>query len=108
MSSQPLLDFEALVAPIPGENPAGVKDLSAIRSELDELRKEINPETFAKNDPRRPEAAVAASESGPITREIVPSGSTRNMLGTLEMPYALLTGKSVSSVSSNVAKLTPK
>lgn len=66
MSSQPLLDFEALVAPIPGENPAGVKDLSAIRSQLDELRKEINPETFAKNDPRRPEAAKKADWKGII------------------------------------------
>ena len=66
MPSQPLLDFEALVAPIPGENPAGVKDLSAIRSQLDELRKEINPETFAKNDPRRPEAAKKADWKGII------------------------------------------
>ena len=66
MTSQPLLDFEALVAPIPGENPAGVKDLSAIRSQLDELRKEINPETFAKNDPRRPEAAKKADWKGII------------------------------------------
>ena len=48
------------------KTPPRVKDLSAIRSQLDELRKEINPETFAKNDPRRPEAAKKADWKGII------------------------------------------
>lgn len=60
MPAKPLLEFDALVAPISGDDPAGSRDLSALRTELDELRKEIDPESFAKNDPTRPAAPKKA------------------------------------------------
>ena len=74
-----------------GENPAGVKDLSAIRSQLDELRKEVNPDTFAKDDPRRPEAAKRADWKGIInlTQEILGS-ATKDYLIATRMTEALV------------------
>jgi type VI secretion system protein ImpA len=64
MPSPPLLDFDALLAPIPGDNPAGSSVPFAVREKLEELRKEVDPDSFAKNDPTRPEAPVKADWSG--------------------------------------------
>jgi type VI secretion system protein ImpA len=54
MPSPPLLDFEALLAPIPGDNPAGDGLPFAMREKIDEARKEINPEDYDADDPTRP------------------------------------------------------
>jgi type VI secretion system protein ImpA len=70
MALQSLLDFDALIAPIPGENPAGRRDLSGVRTELDELRKEIDPSSYAANDPRKPENAKKADWPGIIDLSI--------------------------------------
>ncbi len=56
MPSPPLLDYDALAAPISGENPAGDSVPFGTRKKLDEFRKEVNPELFAADDPMRPEA----------------------------------------------------
>jgi type VI secretion system protein ImpA len=55
MASPPILDFDTLLAPIAGANPAGEPLPFAVRKQLDDARKEINPKTFAADDPRRPE-----------------------------------------------------
>lgn len=55
MGSSALIDVDALLEPIPGDNPAGESLPFAIRQQLDEARKEINPELFDKDDPLRPE-----------------------------------------------------
>jgi len=60
MPSPPLLDFDALLAQIPGDNPAGVSVPPAVERKLREFREEVDPESYAKNDARRPEAAVPA------------------------------------------------
>ncbi len=60
MPSPPLLDFDALLAPIPGDNPAGGSVPFAVREKLEEFRKEVDPDSFAKNDPTRPEAPIKA------------------------------------------------
>src|SRR5262245_40569203 len=54
MASPPLLDFESLLAPIRGESPAGVPLSYDVRLKLEDLRKEINPEDYDADDPRRP------------------------------------------------------
>ena len=64
MPSPSLLDFDALLAVVPGDNPAGGSVPFAIREKLDEFRKEVDPESFAKNDPTRPEAAIKADWAG--------------------------------------------
>lgn len=60
MPSAPLLDFESLLKPILGEDPAGVSTPFTLRQELEEARKEENPEDYDENDPRRPEQAKRA------------------------------------------------
>jgi type VI secretion system protein ImpA len=60
MLSPPILDFEALLAQIPGDNPAGGSVPFAIREKLDEYRKEVDPDSFSKTDPTRPEAPIKA------------------------------------------------
>jgi type VI secretion system protein ImpA len=67
MAATPLLDFAALLAPIPGEDPeggsapldlagvgAGVPVPFEVRQKLEEDRKEDDPEAFAPDDPMRP------------------------------------------------------
>src|SRR5205823_6849755 len=54
MASPPLLSFDELLEPIPGDNPAGESVPFTMRQQLEELRKEINPNDFAEDDPRRP------------------------------------------------------
>jgi type VI secretion system protein ImpA len=43
MSAEPLLDFEELLKPIPGEAPAGQPCSDTLRMSLDDLRKEPDP-----------------------------------------------------------------
>jgi type VI secretion system protein ImpA len=64
MASPPILDFNALVAPIPGADPKGTPLEYTVRKKLDDARKEINPADFAANDPRRPEQFQAANWHG--------------------------------------------
>ena len=59
MPSPPILDFDTLIAPIPGDDPAGSSVPFAVTQQLEEMRKEIDPDSFSKNDPTRPEAKKA-------------------------------------------------
>jgi type VI secretion system protein ImpA len=50
------LDFDALLAPIGGTEPAGSSSTYLeLRSQLDDLRKEVNPDDFDADDPMRPD-----------------------------------------------------
>ena len=60
MPSPPLLDFDALLSPIPGPNPAGKSVPFPVREKLDLMRKEVLPDQFAKDDPLRPSEAIRA------------------------------------------------
>jgi type VI secretion system protein ImpA len=60
MPSAALLEFEVLLAPIAGEQAAGSPVPYDVKEKLEELRKEVDPESYAKNDPRRPEAPQKA------------------------------------------------
>ncbi len=60
MPSPPLLDFDALLAVIPGDDPAGSSVPFEIKEKLEEFRKEVDPESFDKKDPTRPENAIKA------------------------------------------------
>src|SRR5438874_12926225 len=73
MTSPQILDFETLLAPIAGANPAGEPVPFPVRKKLDEARKEINPNAFAPNDPRRPEMLQPADWPGieQLTQEIL-------------------------------------
>jgi type VI secretion system protein ImpA len=54
MSAPPQLDIDSLLAPIPGDDPAGSRLPYEVAHELDEARKEENPDDFAPDDPMRP------------------------------------------------------
>jgi type VI secretion system protein ImpA len=65
MSSPAILDFNALIAPIPGANPAGNGSLPfELREKLEESRKEVNPDDYAPNDPTRPDKPKKADWAG--------------------------------------------
>lgn len=64
MASPPILDFDTLLAPIAGADPAGQPLPFDVRKKLDDSRKEVNPNQFAPNDPRRPEQPQSADWSG--------------------------------------------
>src|SRR5262245_50601602 len=66
MASEPLLEFEELLAPIPGDEPAGTSLPFEVRQKLDEARKEDNPEDYDADDPRRPEQPKKADWPGII------------------------------------------
>src|SRR4051794_40873267 len=61
MPTSHLLDFGALLAPVPGDNPAGSSVPFSVRERLEEHRKEIDPDAYAPGDPRRPEAFQKAN-----------------------------------------------
>lgn len=66
MPSPPVVDLDELIAPIPGDSPAGGSVPFAVREKLEEYRKEVDPDDFAPNDPMRPEAAQKADWAGVV------------------------------------------
>src|SRR6516164_567180 len=67
MASAPTIDFPVLLAPIEGDNPAGSSVPYEIKERLEEMRKEIDPESFAPDDPMRPDHPTWADWPGIIT-----------------------------------------
>jgi type VI secretion system protein ImpA len=55
MASPPLLDFDGLLAPISGDDPAGSSVSFAVKEQLEEARKEDDPDSYAPDDPMRPQ-----------------------------------------------------
>lgn len=60
MPTPVLIDLDELIAPIPGDSPAGGPVPFAVREKLEEARKEINPDDYRLDDPMRPAAAKKA------------------------------------------------
>jgi type VI secretion system ImpA family protein len=58
--SPPVIDFKSLVQPISVDEPAGGSVPFAVKEQLEQARKEVNPESFAADDPMRPEDYVKA------------------------------------------------
>lgn len=54
MAPERLIDPVALLEAIPGDNPAGEPVPFQVRDELEQARKEIDPNDFDSNDPARP------------------------------------------------------
>jgi type VI secretion system protein ImpA len=55
MASAPQIEIDPLLEPIPGDEPAGNAVPFNVRRQLDEYRKEVSPDSFAPDDPMRPE-----------------------------------------------------
>jgi type VI secretion system protein ImpA len=54
MSERGIASIDDFLAEIPGDSPAGVSLPFAIKAELEEARKEIDPNDYDANDPTRP------------------------------------------------------
>lgn len=66
MASEPLIAVEELIAPVPGDNPAGEPVPFEDREKLEELRKEESPDDYAPDDPMRPDQFRKADWGGII------------------------------------------
>src|SRR5580700_6486014 len=64
MPSPELLNFEEMLQPIAGEAPSGSSIPYTLREQLDDKRKELNPEDYAADDPARPEHPKRADWDG--------------------------------------------
>ena len=64
MPSPELLNFDEMLQPIAGEAPSGSPLPYTAREQLDDKRKELNPEDFAPDDPARPEHPKRADWGG--------------------------------------------
>src|SRR5947209_2351025 len=90
-SSPPLLEFDALLAPIPGDSPAGGSVPFDVRGQLEEDRREDNPGDFADDDPMRPEQFKKADWGNVIRigKETL-SQTSKNLLLSARMTEALV------------------
>lgn len=61
-----VIDFRPLLEPISEDEPAGGGVPYDVRESLEQMRKEVNPEAFAADDPMRPTDIVKADWSGII------------------------------------------
>jgi type VI secretion system protein ImpA len=91
MSSDSILDFETLLVPIGGSNPAGEPVPFPVRKKLDDLRKEIRPDAFAADDPRRPKDAQPADWPGieKLTQDIL-TQTSKDLLVAARLTEALV------------------
>jgi type VI secretion system protein ImpA len=90
MSAEPLLAFDELVAPIPGDNPAGEPVAYPVRAEMEEARKEVNLEDFDEKDPLRPTEAKKADWKGLIRQSTETlTSSSKDLLVAARLTEAL-------------------
>jgi type VI secretion system protein ImpA len=91
MASAQHLEIERLLAPIPGEDPAGAPVSFVLRQQLDEARKSIDPANFAPDDPLRPETFQPADWRGIIGRTTdLLAQSSKDLLLAARLLEALL------------------
>jgi type VI secretion system protein ImpA len=68
MPSSAVIDVDALVAPIDGDDPSGVSVPFSLRETLDLARKEVNPDDYDPQDPTRPTEPKYADWAGIVER----------------------------------------
>ena len=91
MGSPPQIDIGSLIAPIPGDDPAGSSLPFEVREKLEEARKEDNPDDYAADDPMRPEKFKKADWPGIINlgKEML-TGKSKDLLVAARMTEALV------------------
>jgi type VI secretion system protein ImpA len=60
MASESAINLDELLAPIPGDDAAGEPVPFQVREDLEQFRKEVDPNDFAADDPARPTEAKKA------------------------------------------------
>ena len=61
------LDLTVLLAPIPGNNPAGTNIPFGVKDQLEQMRKEVDPSSYDANDPLRPTEFRKADWNGIVS-----------------------------------------
>ncbi len=91
MPSPSRIDIDALLTPIAGANPAGDTVSFVARKKMDDARKEVNPESFAADDPRRPEQPIVADWPG-IQRMAIDTltGASKDLLVAARLTESLV------------------
>src|SRR5438874_721981 len=87
MASAPVLDIEPLLAPIPGEHPAGGRTPLTLRQKMEAARKEFepNPEDPSKPPvPKRPEWPAIVK----MTKDIL-TGTSKDLEVALRLTEAV-------------------
>jgi type VI secretion system protein ImpA len=92
MASEPLIAVEELIAPIPGDNPAGEPVPFEDREKLEELRTEVDPSELDDSDPRKGEMQARKADWGGIirlTKEIL-GRKSKDLLTAARLTEALV------------------
>jgi type VI secretion system protein ImpA len=91
MPSPSVLSFDDLLAPLPGDNPAGDSVPFALREKLEAARKEVDPSAFADDDPARPSEPVKADWPGilRLTQEAL-QATSKDLLLAARLTEALV------------------
>src|SRR5436190_19747494 len=87
MSMTPLLDFDALLAPIDGEQPAGTRLAPDVRKKIEDARKDFEPDP---EDPSKP--PIVKKQDWPLIIKLTTSslGSTsKDLLAAVRLVEAL-------------------
>ena len=103
MASPPLLDLDALTASIPGDAPAGAPLPYDVRLKLEELRKEINPDDYDAEDPRRPTEARKPDWKGIVQlASDTLTGTSKDLLAAARLTEALTIDKGFAGLRDGV------
>jgi len=107
MPSSPLLDFDALLAPVPGNSPAGTPLPYDVRLKLEDLRKEINPDDYDADDPRRPAQYRAPDWAGivKLTSDTLSNGS-KDLLAAARLVEALAMERGIPGLRDGIDLLS--
>src|SRR5262249_29386319 len=84
-----LLDFETLLKPIPGDNPAGTAVSFDTKQKLEDFRKEENPNDYRPDDPTRPQTLKKADWAGIVKLSLETLTASKDLLIAARLTEAL-------------------
>jgi type VI secretion system protein ImpA len=91
MAAPPSLDFAALLAPVPGDDPSGSPIPLELRQQLEDARREDDPDDYEPDDPMRPETFRRADWSGIVRlSEATLTQSSKDLLVAARLTEALV------------------
>ncbi|MFL5330206.1 MAG: ImpA family type VI secretion system protein [Gemmataceae bacterium] len=106
MPTADLLDFDSLIAPIPGDNPAGSNLDYELRRKLDEYRTEFDPAQYGEGSPEREQPKREANWGGVIeqTKSML-SKKSKHILYAARLTEALTMVHSFGGVRDGIKLL---
>ncbi|MBI2803448.1 MAG: type VI secretion system ImpA family N-terminal domain-containing protein [Planctomycetes bacterium] len=96
----PLLDFEALTAPIPGEQPAGVRLPPDVRKKMEDARKEFEPNPDDPSQPPIPKKPEWGTIVNLATNSL--ASSSKDLLAAVRLVEALTKQESFAGLQDGI------